>query len=110
MSKLSDKIDDIHGIVHEMKPRIEKMSTDFERMEERLRGVENKCPVHDEKLKNLESDTGNIWKEVRKRDDAGGGWVAVLDFLAVLPKFWHVATLVGMLLAGVGLALWRHGK
>ena len=110
IERMAAKVDATHDVVLDLRPKVESALSGFQRMEERLRGTENEVSRHHIKISAIETDTGNIWKQLRKHGAEGGGWVAVIDFLSVLPKFWHVATLVGMLLAGLGLGLWRHWK
>ena len=83
IQRMAAKVDATHDVVLDLRPKVESALSGFQRMEERPRGTENEVSRHHIKISAIETDTGNIWKELRKHGAEGGGWSHVA--LRVLP-------------------------
>lgn len=107
-----EQISEMNGMLHEMKPQLASCLEGVRSVEMRTRFLETRVEQHDVKIDRLLSDVDGIGKKIRQHMDrdrihAAGEkrsnkWIAFLEFLAVLPQYWHVV--LGGFIALVGIA------
>jgi hypothetical protein len=106
----SEKIDEMHGMIHAMKPMLEDVRADQKAMDSRMRVNEARGERHEVKIDRIQSDMDGLGRKVRNCQPAsiaevrgeprGGKWLAFLEFMAVVPQYWHVC----LSIASVGIS------
>lgn len=112
------KLDDMHGMLHEMRPMLAEVRDTQKAMDSRLRIVEVVAVEHKVKIDRIQSDLDGLGRKVRARptgadaagrgEPRGGKWLAFLEFLAVVPQYWHVIFSLGSLVTTAAVILYRH--
>lgn len=120
MSDIDKKIDDMFGLLHEMKPVLIDVREGQKAMDARMRDSEVRSERHAVKIERLESDIDGLGRKVRNHtggisqprgESPGGKWLSFLEIFAVLPQYWHVALSIGMgavTVFTVLISVWRH--
>lgn len=114
---MSDKLDELLGLVHEMKPMLSDVRESQKATESRVRASELLAVEHGVKITRLESDVDGLGRKVRHVANGdtlvaakaeGGNWRALIELLAVLPQYWHVILSIGMSAIAAITLIWRH--
>jgi hypothetical protein len=117
MSDTDRKIDEMHGMIHSMKPVLESVREDQRAFELRLRGAETTATEHKVKIERIQDDLDGLGRKVRsypvadaalRGEPRGGKWLAFLEFMAVLPQYWHVVLSLGMTVVAALTIVWHH--
>lgn len=119
MSDTDRKIDEMFGMLHEIKPMISHMHESQKEIELRMRVLEARGEQHQVKIERLQSDFGGICRKFSNLAIAGqparvqetkSWWLSVIEFLSVAPTYWHFVTLGFVLIGSVLINLWRLQK
>lgn len=123
-----DKIDQMNGLLHEMKPMLESVVDGQKTMDARMRSIEVRAEQHHVKIGRLQSDMDGMGQLVRRYSEVkvtsgingindleelrgtprGGKWLAILEFLAVAPQYWHIIISIFMTAITVCTLVLRH--
>ncbi len=101
-------------MVHELKPIIFEIRDSQKVMECRIRDSEIKTAEHKVKINRLEIDLDGLGKKLRvipihaARLQSGSKFDAILEFLVIAPKFWHIILTAAMALITAITIAWRH--
>ncbi len=121
MADSERKIDEMFGLLHELKPVVLDIREGQKSMDERMRATETRGAEHGVKIDRLQEDVDGLGRKVRAVEvratvpiavappvESSGKWVALAEFIHALPAYWHVAALsLGWVLSVVAI-LWRH--
>lgn len=115
---IEGKVDEMRGMLHELKPVVMGIHEGQKAIEERMRSVESIGVAHEIKITRVERDMDRLGQKIRstqsvsvaeiRGEPRGGKWLAFLEFFAVLPQYWHVILSIGMGALTTLTLLWRH--
>ncbi len=115
---LEGKVDEMRGMLHEMKPVIAASARSLESLDSRQRRMEIKHAEMDVRVGRVITDLDNLGRKVRGYSDrhklqaaAGhdsGRWLSFLEVLAAAPKYWHVFFTLGSFILTAVVILVRH--
>lgn len=95
---------EIHASVNKMEPVLAANTQALLGLDARQRASEIKSAEHGIQIKRLEGDVSGIFRSLRSlggkaveasKSFGDGKWVAVLEFLAIFPKYWHIIFSIG---------------
>lgn len=116
---MSDKLDEMFGMLHEIKPVILDIRDGQKAMDIRVRAVENLGVEHKVRLARIDTDLDALGKKVRERPTIGpigatgaagadgSNWRGLMEFFSVLPTYWHVVVSIMMFSATVLVTAWK---
>ena len=116
MADSERKIDAMFGMLHEMKPVLIDVREGQKEMDARVRSVELQVGTHAVKIERIQSDIDGLGKKIRhttpivipaRRSDHLG-WRSLMEFLSVLPTYWHVILSAGLCFSSFLAILWRR--
>ena len=111
----NEKIDEMHGMLHAMKPMLEEVRADQKAMDTRQRASELLAAEHGVKIGRLQSDVDGLGRKVRAVEtrapaaarESSFSWMAIVDFFSAAPTLAHFAVTCAIGLMALGAALWR---
>ncbi len=116
MADLEDKLDELSGMVHELKPVVFEIRENQRYMDARIRDFEIKYEGHEAKIDHLIIDSDSLGKKIRacemnqaiERGDSK--LFNFLEVLAILPRYWHIIMSLVMAAATAITIAWRRAK
>ena len=113
MADKEEKLDKALEAVYEMRPVLLDVRENQKAMDIRVRATEARGEQHEVKIRRVQEDLDGLGRRVREKAVAlparsEGNWRGVVDFLSVVPAYWHVVVSAMMFLATVLITAWRH--
>jgi hypothetical protein len=114
---------EIHGDVKSLVPEVRANTRSLEKIEERTGKLEVRAGESDVRIERAQEDIDGLGRKVRVVSEraaapilaapapaAEGGkwWIAGLEALAALPKFWHVFLSLGSIATTAFVILYKH--
>lgn len=101
---LEGKVDEMRGMLHEMKPVIAASAETLKSLDDRQRALEIGHAEHKVQIVRIQSDLDGLGRKVRSQparvqpaSHDGSKWIAFLEVVAVLPKYWQALIVLGSL-------------
>jgi hypothetical protein len=100
MADSEKKIDEMRDMLHELKPVVLDIREGQKAIDIRMRAVEVLGAAHTVKIDRIQTDMDGLGRKVRSIETrppsgppapAPGRWDSMVDFLAAVPAYWHVA-------------------
>ena len=109
MADSEKKIDEMFGLLHEMKPVVLDIREGQKSMDTRVRAIEVNVGVHAVKIDRIQTDLDGLGRKVRGIETrppatSEGRWTDIVEFLGAIPLYWHVigyAVTVGIAVVAV---------
>lgn len=110
MADSDRKIDEMFGMLHELKPVVMDIREGQKEMDARVRGVEVQAGAHSVKIERIQSDLDGLGKKIRYAPTPaapeGRSFGAFLEIIASLPTYWHVVVSAVLFASSVAAVAW----
>ncbi len=118
MSDTDKKLDDLLGMVHEIRPVVLRIEDGQKAFDTRLRSVEIVGAEHGVKIERIQSDIDGLGRKVRsyqplsqaekRGEPRGGWWFSVMEFFEVMPLYAKFIIPWVTTAIAIVIAAWRH--
>lgn len=116
MADKDQQINEMHGMLHAMKPMLEAVREDTKAIDARVRASELQGAEHGVKIQRLQEDVDGLGRKIRyavpappaAAGETPGKWAAFADFMGALPTYWHVIVSAAMFVGATVTMLVRH--